>query len=302
MLSNLKIDVDQIRTFVCAAEHGSISRAAEAMGVSPSTVNSRIRALGKELDANLMERSGKGVALTPKGELLLGYLMRALDLLEEGAAEVKQLKSREQPALIAADAETGAWFLPQVMTLYREKYPEVRTNVLLSDSSIIIDWVMNGKVDIGLVRGPVAHKGVKAAKICSSPVIPVFSPRHPLADKEVLTARDLAAHRLIAPGQPADEWERIRQWFARQKTAFPQAVTADHPETVKQFVYRDIGYTFSPLLAVQEDVKSGRLRTSALRPALPIHREAYMVSHRSLPMREVAAQFRDYLLQAAFAS
>ena len=60
-----------------------------------------------------------------------------------------------------------------------------------------------------------------------------------------------------------DEWGRIRQWFARQKTAFPQAVTADHPETMKQFVYRDIGYTFSPLLAVQEDVKSGRLRTAA---------------------------------------
>ena len=102
--------------------------------------------------------------------------MRALDLLEEGAAEVKRLKSREQPALIAADAETGAWFLPQVMTLYREKYPEVRTNVLLSDSSIIIDWVMNGKVDIGLIQGPVVHKGVKAMKICSSPVIPVFFP------------------------------------------------------------------------------------------------------------------------------
>jgi len=302
MLSNLKIDADQIRTFVCVAEYGSIARAAEAMGVSPSTVNSRIKALGKELDANLMERAGKGVALTPKGELLLGYLMRCLDLLEEGAAEVKRLKSREQPALIAADAEIGTWFLPRVMTLYREKDPDVHTHVLLTDSTIIIDWVMNGKVDIGLIQGPVAHKGVKAMKICAMPVIPVFSPRHPLAEKGGLTARELAEHRLIAPGQPTEEWERIRQWFARQKAAWPGTLTADHPETAKQFVYRDIGYTFCPLLAVQEDLESGRLRTAALKPALTITREAYMVSHRSLPMREVAARFRDYLLRESFAS
>ncbi len=63
MWLNQKIDVDQMRTFVSVAEHGSIARAAESMGVSPSTINSRIRALAKELGVSLMERSGRGIDL-----------------------------------------------------------------------------------------------------------------------------------------------------------------------------------------------------------------------------------------------
>jgi DNA-binding transcriptional LysR family regulator len=112
----MRIDVEQMRTLLYVAELGSILKASEVMETSQSTINSRIKAMGKELGYPLIQRQGRGVTLTDKGELFLGYVMRTLDLLEEGIAEVGLAKNKAQQLRVSADTAMGTYFMPQVIT------------------------------------------------------------------------------------------------------------------------------------------------------------------------------------------
>ena len=298
----MRVDVEQMQTFLYVAELGSILKASEAMETSQSTINSRIKAMGRELGYPLIQRQGRGVALTDKGELFLGYVMRTLDLLEEGIAEVGQAKKKAQQLKVAADTAMGTYVMPQVITRYRRFDPEIKAQVNVSSTSTIIDWVLNGQVDLGLIKGPVTHKGVKATLLFSSPIIPIFHRAHPLAEMSVLKPKDFLDHKLIVPNEQSAEWDQILDWFESHKVELQDKIEVDHVETMKQFVSNNLGVTFSSLITVNEELKSKKLFTTALEPPLQAAQEAYMICHRSLPLSDKASDFWEFLMKEDFES
>jgi DNA-binding transcriptional LysR family regulator len=171
----------------------------------------------------------------------------------------------------------------------------VQVNV--SSTSTIIDWVLNGQTDLGLVKGPITHKGVKATPLFSSPIIPIFHRSHPFAEKAVLTPKDFTGHKLILPSEQTIEWEQIIAWLENHKIELQERIEVDHVETMKQFVFNNLGITFSSVITVHEELNSRKLRTAAMVPPLQIAQEAFVVTHRSLPLSDKAAQFWEFLLK-----
>lgn len=298
----MRVDIDQMRTLLHVAELGSILKASEAMETSQSTINSRIKAMGKELGYPLIQRQGRGVTLTEKGELFLGYVMRTLDLLDEGIAEVSHAKQKAQQLTVAADTSMGTYFMPEILTRYRKHHPEIKIQVNVSSTSTIIDWVLNGKVSLGLIKGPVTHKGVKSVPILSSPIVPIFHRAHPFADKEVLTPADFTGSKLILPYEQTSEWDQISSWFEEHKVDLSERIEVDHIETMKQFVANNLGITFSSLITVSSELKAKKLQTAAVSPPLQVKEHAYMVCHRSLALPDQALHFWDFLLREEIAS
>ncbi|MGM9670071.1 MAG: LysR family transcriptional regulator [Oscillospiraceae bacterium] len=87
----------QLTAFVCAADSGSFSKAAETLYISSTAVMKQINALEKHLDLKLLERSSRGISLTPAGNVIYKYAKRMFDESETAICEAR---------LVASEAET----------------------------------------------------------------------------------------------------------------------------------------------------------------------------------------------------
>lgn len=87
----------QLTAFVCAADSGSFSKAAETLYISSTAVMKQINALEKHLDLKLLERSSRGISLTPAGNVIYKYAKRMFDESETAICEAR---------MVASEAET----------------------------------------------------------------------------------------------------------------------------------------------------------------------------------------------------
>ncbi|MEE8455847.1 MAG: LysR family transcriptional regulator, partial [Limibaculum sp.] len=77
------LDLTALRSFVTVAETGGVTKAAHQLHLTQSAVSMQLKRLEESLAQPLLDRSGRGVALTNQGEQLLSYGRRMLALNDE---------------------------------------------------------------------------------------------------------------------------------------------------------------------------------------------------------------------------
>ena len=89
------MDFKKLRTFQCAARTLNFSEAAEQLGYVQSAVTNQIKALESELNVQLFERNGRGVALSQSGLQLFDYSQKLFSLRDEARAAVQNVPLAE---------------------------------------------------------------------------------------------------------------------------------------------------------------------------------------------------------------
>lgn len=91
------LDLDSLRSLVAGVSLGTFSKAAAKVGRSPSTISMQMRKLEAQLRAPILRKAGRGLVLTPAGEVLVEYAPRRQDLNDEALNVVRDLKSPQFP-------------------------------------------------------------------------------------------------------------------------------------------------------------------------------------------------------------
>ena len=129
----IDFDWNRVKSFLVAAEEGSFSAAAQALGVSQPTVGRQIAALEKELKVALFERVGRGLMLTPHGH----QLVKHVKAMAEAAGQVSLLssghaKSLEGTVRVSVSEVVGALLLPDIIKRLREAQPGIELELLVT--------------------------------------------------------------------------------------------------------------------------------------------------------------------------
>src|SRR5881398_291582 len=124
MSVRINLDLDTLRTFSVARELGSLARAAERLGRTPSAISLQMKRLQDDLGIPLFRKRGRGVALTEPGEVALAYARRILALNDE-------LLDTMQGANLAGHIRVGcpqdfASVLPSVLSQFASIYPRMQ--------------------------------------------------------------------------------------------------------------------------------------------------------------------------------
>ena len=77
------LDITALRSFTAVADEGKVTAAAARLNLTQSAVSMQLKRLEESLNQPLFDRSGRGIALTAEGELLLGYARRMIALNDE---------------------------------------------------------------------------------------------------------------------------------------------------------------------------------------------------------------------------
>src|SRR5690242_3685447 len=144
----------RLRAFAALARHASFTRAAEELYLSQPAVSKHVASLERELKTKLVIRQPHRVAMTPAGEVLADYVLRAEALLANGRRHLESVAGGTAGSLsLAASGIPGTYIVPSLIARFREEQPAVEILFELSTSGGVLDLVRAHRVEIGIVGG-----------------------------------------------------------------------------------------------------------------------------------------------------
>ncbi|WP_375784610.1 LysR family transcriptional regulator [Bradyrhizobium sp. Pha-3] len=185
-----------LRAFVAVAEQGNFSKAAEQLGLSPSSLSQIIRTFEERLGVRLIHRTTRSVSLTEAGERLLLRIRPALAELDAALSDVGHF--RDRPAgIVRVRCLRHAFriYVAPILSAFHTAYPDIKLDILVDDA--IVDLVAGG-FDVGFTLGEVLEKDMVGVKLGGDMrQIAVASPEYIARHGRPETPKDLHSHQCI---------------------------------------------------------------------------------------------------------
>ena len=261
-----RLSLDQIRTFIAAAEEGSFSAAARKLGRAQSAVSDLVRRLEEQLGLVLFDRSSRSPTLTPAGELLLKdarAIGGAVDFLNFRAKGLSQGLEPELCAVI--DVYFPFQAITEAARHFREQFPATPLRLYVEVLGGATEPVLDGRASLAVVGGPAPlPEGLSSESLNGVAIVMVAAPDHPLARIEgVIPQGELAKHVQLVLTERSNRSARQEYGVMSPTTWRLADLYAKH-----SFLLSGLGWGSMPLHAVERDLAEGRL-TRLLTPESP---------------------------------
>ncbi|QKV94862.1 LysR family transcriptional regulator [Streptomyces sp. NA02950] len=211
------LDLARLRALHAVAVHGSVSAAATALGYTPSAISQQIAKLERETRTTLLERQGRGIALTDAAQHLAATAQQLLAIVEQAETSLEERRGRPTGRLvIGAFATAARGLMPPVLARVREEHPSLDARLLEVDPHLSLDLVAQGVIDMAVAHdwdiAPLpAPEGLERAVIGDDSCDILIPAGHPLAERgreRALSRDDLPGQRWICqpPGSVCHDW------------------------------------------------------------------------------------------------
>ena len=193
------MELRQLEYFVAVVEEANFTRAAERVHISQSGVSAQIRALEKELGAELVDRSGRAARLTAAGAAALPAARTALQAaarLRQAVDEITGVVRGKLVAGMITGCEVTPWF--DALAGFHAAHPGVDIELREGNSDRLIAEVSAGEADIALVGIAGAPPDELAAEVIVSEGLAAVVPAdHQLAGRSSIALDDLTSYPLV---------------------------------------------------------------------------------------------------------
>lgn len=141
------LDLTSLRSFAAVAETGGVTRAAKMLNLTQSAVSMQLKRLEEMLGLELLERAGRGVALTASGEQLLGYARRMIALNDEAYALMTQ-EVFEGEIVLGVPEDILYPVVPRALQTFAATFPRMRVQLLTWTTIRLLEKYEQGEVDL----------------------------------------------------------------------------------------------------------------------------------------------------------
>ncbi len=183
---------EQLTIFVAVAEREHLTRAAEALHLTPSAVSSAVRKLEDFYGVQLFDRVGRGLAITAEGRLFLDEARATLTRMRSAERFLGELGGLQRGVLsIAASQTIASYWLPGVLMGFHTRYPGIEFSLSIGNTETVAKAVETGAAEIGYVEGELVNPLLRKRHIADDALMIVTSPGHPLSDGRPVTPAEL---------------------------------------------------------------------------------------------------------------
>ena len=148
-LARITFDLDALRSFVTGIDLGGFAKAADRVGRSTSAVSAHLKKLEDQIGTPILRKAGRGLALTPTGELLLSYSRRLLALNDETANAVRGM-NLSGSVRIGLQEDFGEHLLSRMLGDFARAHPQVAVEVHLVRNSELVRLMNEERLDLAL--------------------------------------------------------------------------------------------------------------------------------------------------------
>jgi len=234
----------QLKYFIAAAQHRSMTGAAAELYVAQSAVSTAVAQLERTLDADLFIRQpSKGLALTASGKQLLRDARSLLAQLDELTENVRsQDQTIEGVLRLACFVTLAPFILPKLISAIGERHPDLRIEVFEADFDETTKMLRNGMVEAALTYDYGPTQGISYNLLYQSEPHVILPADHALAEKDVISLSSLEGWGIILLDIPHSR-EYFLDMFDSGLGKFPVRHSSRSYETVRSLVARGHGFS-----------------------------------------------------------
>ena len=184
---------------LAVAEHLNFRHAASALGVSQSSVSTRIKQLELDLGVLLFERRHRGVRLTEAGQHFLEHVATGIEHLDHAVRTAGTIARGEQGRLrVGLYSSIAAGFLAELLGQFRELHPAVELQIMEGRARDTIREVREARLDVAFVVGVPPAGDCHSRPLWTEVLLVALPERHPLAVAESVMWSELAGEPFLA--------------------------------------------------------------------------------------------------------
>lgn len=296
------VDIRRLEVFCKVVDLGSFTRAAEAALLSQPSVSEHIRTLEEQYNEKLIDRLGRRAQPTHAGKILYRYARRIIQLKDEADQAIKQFQGTLAGKLaVGASTIPGAYLLPQLVESFKADYASVDLMLKISGTSDVVDEVLKGTLELGLVGTYWKDQRIVCEELFSDELVLAVHPEHPWAERDAVYPGELLDVPFILrePGSGTRiEMTQSLKNAGVESSHFQVVAEMGSNEAVRQGVRSRIGVAILSSLSVAEDVQRGTLATVPIN-GLTMPRSFYLVQRHKRQLSPLAAAFYQHLKQGA---
>lgn len=292
-MGQVRITLRQIAVFEAIARIGSVARAADEIGLSPSAASMSLKELETHLGVQLFARSGRRLLLSDQGRQMLemarGILVRVGDL--EALSMPEEVRGRLR---IGAVAPVGNYVLPGLCATFMRAHPGVRIELRVLPSQDVMKGVRNMALDLGFVGAPVNSSYLEAEPWLRDGLAVCVAPHHPLAGTGAVQLANLADENWLLEKTQSSERISFTVEALKYLNSLNIVFEADSVEAIKRAVRDGAGLACLSRLVVEEEIARGELVTLDV-PELRFTRIFSLVHRRDTQQSDACRAFRKFV-------
>jgi len=289
----------QLATFHAVARLGSVSAAADEMHLTQPAVSLQIASLEESARTPLLQRTGRGIRLTPAGELLDGYARRILELWREAGEEMATLQGVFSGTLRVGAITTAEYLLPPMLVTFANQHPRVKVNLQVGNRDEIVRMLGSQEIDLAIMGRPPAELKTVSTPFAKHPMAFLVSPQHPLmqeARHKPVSMAQLSEQRILVRERGSGTRATIERLFKDAGLPLRIGSEMSSNEAIKHMCAAGFGVAFLSMHTCVLEMEAGVL---ALLPMAhnPIERDWFVMRLASHQLPQVALAFERFLVE-----
>jgi DNA-binding transcriptional LysR family regulator len=289
----MKTTLDELLAFTTVVDSGSITAAAEQLGITASAVSRALSRLEEKLDVTLLHRTTRRLELTEEGHAFVLQARRIVASVED--AEEQMALRRQRPAGRLRVNAASPFMLHVIVPLvagFRARYPDIELELHSSDQ--IIDLIEQ-RTDVAIRIGPLRDSTLHARPLGKNRIRVLASPGYLEKFGAPSAVEDLAGHSLLGFTAP----DTLNQWPLRHASGQHWQITptlkASSGETLRQLALEGVGLVCLADFMTHEDRAERRLVQVLEAHTVDVLQPIHAVYYRNTALASRITCFLDYV-------
>jgi len=267
-------DTTRMRLLVEIERQGSLSAAAQAIGIGQPSASQHLRLLEAAAGQRLVERGGRGSTLTEAGRIVAARAAQALATLGAAEEELGRLAGLQTGTIhLGASSAPGVYLLPDALGCFRRDFPNVMIEVEIASSGEILRRLLAGRIQLAVVGASRADERIELEPFLEDELVGIAKPGLlPLANG-LLEPALLSDHMLLSREEGSSSRELVERELSEIDATPAGRWELGASEAIKRAAREGLGVAFLSRYAVAEEVARGDLVSFRLAGRSPMLRE-----------------------------
>lgn len=254
------MQIENFKIFIDLVETKSFSKSAELNGISQAAVSQQTRAMERQFDAILIDRSQKQFHLTAEGKRVYATAKEVQRRYEKLLGELQDMKNVISGTIrISTIYSVGLYHLPPYIKKYNHDFPSVEVNVDYRRANSVYEDILQNSADFGFVAFPEKGPQIDIIPFRTDPFVLITHPSHPLGRKKNVKPAMLVGYKFISFDPKSPTGLQVENILRENKIEIDSVMRFDNVETVKRAVEIDAGISIVPQSTVVDEIKQGSL-------------------------------------------
>ncbi len=294
------MNITTLQTFIAVAEKKNLSLAAQDIHITQPAISKQLSVLETHFGTPLVERRGRGVSLTPAGEIFYRHAKEILDLLNRADREIRQMSGEIRGRMIIwASTIPGHYILPPIIASFKRAHPDVHTVLHIGDSKEATRKLLEEAAHVAAVGILPNNKRIEGIKFFSDELVVIAPPDHPFAKVSEISLEKLAKEPLVWRELGSGTRTVVETYLAKGGLSSDKlniVLELGSTGAIVTAVEAGAGVSVVSRWAVLKELALGKIVTLKIKD-VPMERDLYLVYPRRKNKSPMVEAFIDFALK-----